>query len=75
MNTTPQSGETNAARFSLITKELAARLRVEPQTVRKQYSKTGSYCGLRPMQLPNRRLLWPEDALEQLVEMRMGERE
>jgi len=32
---------------------------VKPQTVRKRYSQTGSYFGVRPQKLPNGRLLWP----------------
>ncbi|MEZ2309907.1 3'-5' exonuclease [Paraburkholderia sp. RCC_158] len=41
------------------TEELAAILAVNPQSIRKRYSSDGSYHGIRPRKLPNRRLLWP----------------
>ncbi|MGR8018617.1 hypothetical protein [Burkholderia cenocepacia] len=41
------------------TEELAAILAIDPQSIRKRYSQTGSYLGVRPTKLPNRRLLWP----------------
>lgn len=51
----------------LTTDELAVRLGLSPQTLRKRFSQTGSYFNVRPLKLPNRRLLWPADALEQLI--------
>ncbi|MFL9959581.1 hypothetical protein PQR02_00195 [Paraburkholderia sediminicola] len=51
----------------LTTDELAAELGLSAQSIRKRYSQTGSYFDLRPIKLPNRRLLWPADALEQLI--------
>ncbi|MCY1276839.1 hypothetical protein D9M68_294710 [compost metagenome] len=41
------------------TEELAAILAIDPQSVRKRHSMDGSYLGIRPTKLPNRRLLWP----------------
>lgn len=41
------------------TDEYAKQQHVKPQTVRKRYSKTGSYFGTRPRKLPNGRLSWP----------------
>ena len=41
------------------TRELAALLRVEPQTVLRGFCVNGNYLGLRPVKLPNKRLLWP----------------
>jgi hypothetical protein len=52
---------------SLTTEELAAELGIGPQSIRKRYSQTGSYFGLRPVKLPNRRLLWPSNPLEKLI--------
>lgn len=52
---------------SLTTGELAAELGIGPQSIRKRYSQTGSYFGLRPVKLPNRRLLWPANPLEKLL--------
>jgi hypothetical protein len=51
---------------NLTTDELAAQLGLNPQSIRRRYSQTGSYFQLRPIKLPNRRLLWPANALEQL---------
>lgn len=51
----------------LTTDELAAELGMSAQSIRKRYSQTGSYFELRPVKLPNRRLLWPADALERLI--------
>ncbi len=48
--------------YSLSTKEFAKRHLVEPATVRKQHSITGSYFGIRPFKLANRLLLWPGES-------------
>jgi hypothetical protein len=42
------------------TQEFADDNLVKAQSVRKQYSKTGSYHGQVPVKLPNGRLKWPE---------------
>ncbi|MFL9928827.1 hypothetical protein P0D88_06055 [Paraburkholderia sp. RL18-103-BIB-C] len=55
------------SRERLSTEEFAAVLAVEPQSVRKRYSETGSYHGVRPTKLPNRRLLWPVDEVKRLL--------
>lgn len=47
-----------ANRDHVSTEELAAILAIEPQSIRKRYSVEGSYLGIRPTKLPNRRLLW-----------------
>lgn len=47
-----------ANRDHVSTEELAAILAIEPQSIRKRYSLDGSYLGIRPTKLPNRRLLW-----------------
>jgi len=52
----------------LTTEELAAEVKALPQSIRKRYSQTGSYWGIRPVKLPNGRLLWPADALQRLME-------
>ncbi|GAB6848193.1 hypothetical protein [Paraburkholderia kururiensis] len=49
------------------TEELAAILAVEPQTIRKRYSETGTYHGIKPTKLPSRRLLWPVEAIRELL--------
>ena len=38
-----------------------------PQTIRKNYSQSGSCFGIRPLKLGNR-LLWPTDAIARLLE-------
>lgn len=53
--------------YGLTTDEFATQHLVLPQTVRKQYSATGSYFGVIPLRLPNRKLLWPRDAVEKLL--------
>ncbi len=50
----------------LTTEELAAALSLNPQSLRKRLSQTGGYFGLRPIKLPNGRLQWPPDSVEQL---------
>jgi hypothetical protein len=51
----------------LTTEEFAHFIALRPQSIRKRYSKTGSYHGVRPIKLPNRRLMWPADAVDQLL--------
>jgi hypothetical protein len=55
-------------REHLSTEEFAAAVAVDPQSVRKRYSQTGSYHGVRPTKLPSRRLLWPAGAVRQLLD-------
>lgn len=52
----------------LTTKQLAAQLGVEAQTIRASLCRNGSYFGLQPAtKLPNRLLLWPADSVERIV--------
>jgi hypothetical protein len=51
----------------LSTEELATQLTLRPQSIRKRYCETGAYYCLRPVKLPNGRLMWPADAIEQLA--------
>ncbi|MBF5010270.1 DNA-binding protein [Burkholderia pseudomultivorans] len=52
----------------LTTEELASLLSLRPQSIRKRYCQTGAYFTLRPVKLPNGRLMWPADAVEKLAE-------
>lgn len=52
---------------SLSTETLAADCKVKPQSIRVRLCRTGSYFGLKPVKLPNGRLLWPGNALELLL--------
>lgn len=54
-------------RRPITTEELAALLSILPQSIRKRYCETGSYYSLHPLKLPNGRLMWPADSLEQLA--------
>ncbi len=51
----------------LTTEELASELGMRAQSIRSRLSKTGRFFQLQPKRLPNRRLLWPADSVEQLV--------
>jgi hypothetical protein len=51
----------------LTTEELAAALRVKPQTIRAGLCNTGHYCGMRPVKLPNGRLYWDSGELASLM--------
>lgn len=65
MDHTPSPTISSNRRLS--TEEFATAISLKPQSIRKRYSLTGSYHGVRPVKLPNRRLLWPVDALEVLA--------
>ncbi|MBT9520014.1 MAG: DNA-binding protein [Dechloromonas sp.] len=51
----------------LTTNELAAVLRVSPQTPIAALSRAGHYLGLRPCKLRNGRLLWDADEVSRLL--------
>ncbi len=51
----------------MTTEELASKLGLQAHTLRSVLCRSGSYYGLKPKKLPNRRLLWPDDAFDQLV--------
>lgn len=42
----------------LSTEELAALGKIVPQSIRAAVCRNGHWMGLRPIKLPNRRLLW-----------------
>lgn len=52
---------------SLTTEQLASELGICAQSIRKRFSQTGSYFNLQPIKLPNRRLLWPANAFDLLI--------
>lgn len=47
----------------LTTDAMAEAVGVRAQSVRKRYSQTGTYFGLRPVKLPSRRLMWDANAV------------
>ena len=53
--------------MGISTEELAALLRLKPQSLRAALCRDGHYFGLRPRKMPNGRLLWPADAVERLT--------
>lgn len=57
----------SANNYNRTTDELAYALRIKSQTLRKRYCLYGSYFGIRPLRLPNGKLLWPDAAIEDLV--------
>ncbi|UQO99566.1 helix-turn-helix domain-containing protein [Burkholderia multivorans] len=67
---TPIDGDFTVPRLSpgLTTDELAALLGIQAQSVRKRYCETGSYFGLRPIKLGNRRLRWNASAVEKFLQ-------
>ena len=69
-NTIPPSWRVDAPnnktrRYS--TDELAALLKVKPQTVRAGLCRDGHYQGLKPAKSRNRFLLWPADEADLLA--------
>ncbi|VWC97726.1 putative DNA-binding protein [Burkholderia lata] len=65
---TMQQFSATQAHRPMTTEELAELLSLRPQSIRKRYCQTGAYFTLRPVKLPNGRLMWPADALEKLAE-------
>lgn len=51
----------------LTTEAFASAICCEPASIRKRYCTTGSYFGVQPRKLPNRRLLWPANAVDLLL--------
>jgi hypothetical protein len=42
----------------ITTTEFAEVLSIQPKSIRHALCRTGSYFGVRPVKLPNRRLAW-----------------
>lgn len=68
LNGKPSVVPLNPHRQFLTTEEFAAALGIAPQTIRKGYSADGHYCDVRPTKLPNRRLAWPTDAVDSILQ-------
>ena len=51
----------------LTTEQLAEILHVKPETIRSGLCRTGNYCGIIPLKLPNRRLAWPAENVARLL--------
>jgi len=51
-----------------VTTEVVAQiLSMRPQSIRKRFAQTGSYFGMRPSKLPNGKLRWPADAVQDFL--------
>lgn len=57
----------NPSQHKLSTEEAAARLRAAPQTPRASLCRLGHWMGMRPVKLPNGRLLWDAAEVERLA--------
>jgi hypothetical protein len=51
----------------LTTEEMAEQLRMRPQSIRAGLCRNGEYLGLRPVKLPNGKLLWDAASVERLI--------
>lgn len=52
----------------LTTDQFAEQIKIKPQTLRAAVCRHGAYFGIRPIKMPNRRLLWPVDSAVRLME-------
>ena len=59
---------------SLTTKEYGELTRVEPESIRRAYCVHGHYLGVKPLKLPNGRLLWPKAEALRVLGAGMAER-
>ena len=66
---TPTNWRSDAplARRSYSTEQAAAALHIRPQTLRAALCLQGHYFGMRPVKLPNGRLLWDVADLDRLT--------
>lgn len=49
------------------TSEFASECKVQPNTIRASLCANGHYLGIRPQKMPNGRLMWPVDEVQQLL--------
>lgn len=49
------------------TEEAANQMRVVPQTLRAALCRHGHYLGMRPVKLPNGKLLWDASEVQRLL--------
>lgn len=52
----------------ITTEELASMLGLKPNTFRAALCRNGHYYGIRPVKLPNRRLMWPLADVRKLMD-------
>lgn len=51
----------------LPTRAIAPLLTVRPETIRESFCRNGHYLGMRPVKLPNGRLLWDAAQVDALL--------
>ena len=56
------------------TEALALMAGLKPQTLRAALSRKGHWCGIQPIKLPNRLLLWPADRVDAVLFVRLDAR-
>lgn len=59
----------------MVTSQLAKSIGINGTSIHRRVCLTGSYFGVKPTKLPNGRLLWPDDAVEQLISQRQKKQE
>jgi hypothetical protein len=62
--------EFSELRSHVPTVEFARCLGVQPATIRRGLCVDGHYMNLKPVKLPNRRLLWPMEEIKRILEGR-----
>lgn len=65
--TTNENTRDALPKAALTTSEVAALTRTRPKSITAALSRDGHFCGLKPIRLPNRRLLWPAEQVAQLL--------
>lgn len=60
----------NTQHNGITTETFANSIGCKPGSIRVRLCETGSYFGVKPHKLPSGRLLWPADAVQQLIEGR-----
>ena len=55
-------------RYKVPTNEFATRFGVKGDTLRRNLCVNGHYMGIRPLKMPNQRLLWPDVQPEDVCE-------
>jgi hypothetical protein len=51
----------------LSTEKLSELIGVKSTTIRRGYCINGHYLGIKPVKLPNRRLVWPVKSVSELL--------
>lgn len=59
----------------MVTNQLAKAIGINATSIHRRFCLEGSYYGIKPTKLPNGRLLWPDDAVEQLISLRQKKSE